>query len=78
MTNLPLLERVAATGKPVLLSSGMSDWSELDAAVAALRERVPVTVMQCSSAYPCPPERVGLNLLAEMRARYFPEYPGPT
>jgi N,N'-diacetyllegionaminate synthase len=70
VTNLPLLERVAATGKPVLLSSGMSDWAELDAAVAVLRRGGPLTVLQCSSAYPCPPERVGLNLLAEMRERY--------
>jgi N-acetylneuraminate synthase len=70
VSNLPLLERIAATGKPVLLSSGMSDWKELDAAVGALRGGGPVTVLQCSSAYPCPPEQVGLNVLAEMRARY--------
>jgi N-acetylneuraminate synthase len=70
VTNLPLLERVTATGKPVLLSSGMSDWQELDAAVERLRGGGPLTVMQCSSAYPCPPERVGLNVLAELRQRY--------
>jgi len=69
VTNIPLLEHIAATGKPTLLSSGMSSWSELDAAVAVLRD-VPLLVMQCSSAYPCPPDRVGLNLLQEMRARY--------
>ena len=70
VSNLPLLERVAATGKPVLLSSGMSAWAELEAAVEALRGSGPLTVMQCSSAYPCPPEQVGLNVLAEMRARW--------
>jgi N-acetylneuraminate synthase len=70
VSNLPLLERVAATRKPVLLSSGMSSWAELDAAVAILRLGGPLMVMQCSSAYPCPPERVGLNLIAEMRRRY--------
>jgi N,N'-diacetyllegionaminate synthase len=70
VTNTPMLERVAATGKPVLLSSGMSDWAELDAAMAALRGSGPVTIMQCSSIYPCPPERVGLNVIGEMRARY--------
>lgn len=70
VSNLPLLERIAETGKPVLLSSGMSDWAELDRAVEALRPGGPLTVMQCTSAYPCPPERAGLNLLAEMRARY--------
>ena len=70
VSNIPLLERIAATGKPILLSSGMSNWRELDAAVAALRAAGPVTLLQCSSAYPCPPESVGLNVLAEMRARY--------
>ena len=58
VTNIPLLERVAQTGKPVLLSSGMSDWKELDAAVRIFKDKVPLTVLQCSSAYPCPPERV--------------------
>lgn len=70
VSNLPLLERVKATGKPVLLSSGMSGWAELDAAVAALAGGGPVTVMQCTSAYPCPPERVGLNIMVEMGRRY--------
>lgn len=70
VSNLPLLEKIARTGKPVLLSSGMSDWAELDAAVAALRKGGPLCVLQCASAYPCPPERVGLNVLTEMRERY--------
>jgi N,N'-diacetyllegionaminate synthase len=52
----------------VLLSSGMSSWAELDEAVAAAGDDV--TVLQCTSAYPTPPERVGLNVLAELRERY--------
>lgn len=71
VTNLPLLERVAATGKPVLLSSGMSNWSELDRAVEVIRRRHSgICVLQCTSAYPCPNERVGLNVIAEMAARW--------
>lgn len=70
VTNLPLLERVAGTGKPALLSSGMSSWAELDAAVDILKSGGPLTVLQCTSAYPCPPERVGLNMLAALRDRY--------
>lgn len=70
VSNIPLLERIAATGKPVLLSSGMSNWAELDAAVAALKPGGPVTILQCTSAYPCAPEQVGLNVIGEMRARY--------
>jgi N,N'-diacetyllegionaminate synthase len=70
VTNLPLLERVAQTGKMAYLSSGMSSWKELDAAVEVLKRPGKLIVMQCSSAYPCPPEQVGLNVLAEMQKRY--------
>ena len=70
VTNIPLLERVAETGKPVLLSSGMSNWQELDSAVASLKGGGSLTIMQCSSIYPCPPERVGLNVLGELQRRY--------
>ena len=68
VTNLALIGAAAATGKPVLVSSGMSTWDELDAAVEAAGENA--SVLQCTSAYPTPPERVGLNLLAELRERY--------
>jgi N,N'-diacetyllegionaminate synthase len=70
VTNVPLLERIAQTGKPCVVSSGMNSWGELDAAVGVLRQGGPLTVMQCSSVYPCPPERVGLNVLVEMKGRY--------
>jgi N,N'-diacetyllegionaminate synthase len=70
VSNIPLLERVVATGKTVYLSSGMSNWADLDAAVAVLRQGGPLVVMQCSSVYPCPPERVGLNVMQAMRERY--------
>jgi N-acetylneuraminate synthase len=68
VTNLELVRAAAATGKPVLLSSGMSALGELDAAVEAAG--ADVTIFQCTSAYPTPPERVGLNVLAELRERY--------
>jgi N-acetylneuraminate synthase len=68
VTNLALVRAAGATGKPVLLSSGMSSWDELDAGVDAAGPNV--VVLQCTSAYPTPPERVGLNVLAELRERY--------
>jgi N-acetylneuraminate synthase len=70
VTNLPMLRRIAETGRPMILSSGMSSWEELDAAVDVLREAGPLELMQCTSEYPCPPEQVGLNVIAEMRERY--------
>jgi N-acetylneuraminate synthase len=70
-SNAHLLDRVLQTGVPVLLSTGMSPLAEIDAAVARVKSRgVPVGVFQCTTAYPCPPERIGLNLIPEYRARY--------
>ena len=68
VTNLDLIRAAAATGKPVLVSSGMSTWDELDAAVEAAGANA--AVLQCTSAYPTPPDRVGLNLIGELRERY--------
>jgi N-acetylneuraminate synthase len=69
--NLPLLDAMIATGRPILLSSGMSDIAELDKAVARVRRAdLPLAVLQCTTAYPCPPERVGLNLIPVFRERY--------
>jgi N-acetylneuraminate synthase len=71
VTNLPLLDKIARLGKPVLLSSGMSTWEELDRAVAAvLKQHRLLTVLQCTSEYPCAYERVGLNVMLEMKERY--------
>jgi len=71
VANLPLLEYLARTRKPVILSSGMSDWSEMDRAIECVRKaNVPYAVLQCTTAYPCPPEHLGLNVIAELRQRY--------
>lgn len=66
-----LLEKILATQKPVLLSSGMSSWDELAASVKRVEASgAPLLLMQCTSAYPCPAERVGLNVMTEMQARF--------
>jgi N,N'-diacetyllegionaminate synthase len=71
VSNVPLLDRVLDTGKPVLLSTGMSSLAETDAAVARVKARgSKLGVLQCTTAYPCPPERVGLNLIPVYRQRY--------
>ncbi len=68
---LPLLDAMIATGTPILLSSGMSDIAELDKAVDRVRRAgVPLAVLQCTTAYPCPPERIGLNMMPFFRERY--------
>ena len=70
-SNTMLLDRILDTRAPVLLSTGMSPIAEVDAAVARVRARdVNAGVFQCTTAYPCPPERVGLNLIPFYRDRY--------
>jgi N-acetylneuraminate synthase len=71
VTNPLLLERIAQTGKPVLLSTGMSSLAEIDQAVAAVRGyHLALAVMQCTSKYPSQPEDIGLNLLRFFQERY--------
>jgi len=69
--NPVLLDRVARPGTPVILSTGMSPWAEIDAAVAHVREaHAPLAVLQCTSAYPTRPQELGLNLIGELAQRY--------
>lgn len=71
VANLPLLERIMATRLPILLSTGMSPLREIDQAVERVKAlSLSLAVLQCTTAYPCPPEQVGLNLLAFFRKRY--------
>jgi len=70
VSNTELLDRVAGTALPVLLSSGMSSYEELDRAVERLSGNTPFAVLQCTSAYPSAPEQTGLNVLAELADRY--------
>jgi N-acetylneuraminate synthase len=49
----------------------MHPLDEIDAAVRLIQSRkLPLAVLQCTSAYPCPPERVGLNMVSQLRERY--------
>ena len=71
VSNTQLLDRILETGAPVVLSSGLSPIEETDWAVARVKAAdALVGVLQCTSAYPCPPERVGLNVVSEYRQRY--------
>jgi N,N'-diacetyllegionaminate synthase len=71
VNNFLLLEKIAQTGKPVILSSGMSSYAELDQAVAFLKERkVEFSLLQCTTAYPTEPEQYGLNVIQELKNRY--------
>jgi N,N'-diacetyllegionaminate synthase len=70
VSNIPLLVHIAKTAKNVILSSGMSSWEELDRAVAIFKDKDKLTVLQCTSEYPCKPENAGLNVMLEIKDRY--------
>jgi N-acetylneuraminate synthase len=71
VNNRAMFDRMAATGLPMLLSTGMSSLAEIDAAVKCIQSRrLPLIVLQCTSAYPCPPEKVGVNLIPMFQERY--------
>ena len=69
--NTPMLDRMIATGLPLILSTGMSPLDEIDAVVNRIQKAdVPLVILQCTTAYPCPPEKVGLNMISVFRERY--------
>jgi N-acetylneuraminate synthase len=67
--HLPLLRRVAATGKPVLMSTGMATLGELDLAVRTLREGGcrDLVLLKCTSSYPATPENTNILTIPHMR-----------
>jgi sialic acid synthase SpsE len=66
-----LLDYLAQTEKPIILSTGMSTVEEIDKAVNFLKRRkANITVLHCVSKYPCPPQEQYLDTLAFLRERY--------
>jgi N,N'-diacetyllegionaminate synthase len=66
-----LTRRMADTGLPIFLSTGMNAFADIDRVVTGWRQRgVTFALLQCTSAYPCPPERVGLNVIPVLRRRF--------
>jgi N,N'-diacetyllegionaminate synthase len=71
VTNLLMLEKIAKTGKPVIISSGMSSYDEIDRAVDLFkRYGCEYSLLQCTTAYPSRPGQWGLNIIAEMKGKY--------
>ena len=71
MTNLPLLGVIASFGKPMILSTGMSDEVEIDQVAAFLRDRnADFALLHCNSTYPAPNNMIHLRYVEAMRTRY--------
>jgi N-acetylneuraminate synthase len=69
LTDLPLLRKMADTGRPLIISTGMSTMEEIDAAVAALGTRN-LLIAHATSAYPCPVESLNLRMIETLKQRY--------
>ncbi len=72
VTYLPLIRRAAATGRPVILSTGLSTMEEVGEAVTCCRDagNEQLILLQCTSAYPPPDDEVNLNAMASLREAF--------
>lgn len=68
ITDIPLIERVAATGKPSILSTGMATWPEISRAVVAMGNGgIMPTLLKCTSAYPASVEDSNLRAIVRLQ-----------
>lgn len=72
ITNLPYLERIAALGKPIILSTGMSTLAEIDDALNVLARggAGAVTLLHCNTEYPTPYADANLRAMLELKERF--------
>ena len=71
LVNVPLLRVAGRDGVPVILSTGMSSFEDIDTAVAELRNfHDNVVLLHCNSSYPCPDEQIALPAMESLRERY--------
>lgn len=70
--DLPLIKYAASTGKPMIISTGMADESEIEEAIAAAREGGcrQLAILHCVSGYPAPPEDYNLCTIPDMMAKF--------
>ncbi|MFT4757686.1 MAG: N,N'-diacetyllegionaminate synthase [Vicingaceae bacterium] len=71
VSNLPLIEKVCKTGKPIIISSGLSDLNELKTTIDLINSHGnKVSVLQCTTAYPTSPEQWCLNQIKELKKTF--------
>lgn len=72
ITDIPLIEYVASKGKPVIISTGIATYAEIEEALAACRKsgNNDVALLKCTSSYPAPIEMANLRTIPDMRKRF--------
>ena len=71
LVDIPLIQALAKTGKPLIISTGMASVEEIEEAVGAVREtKSEIVLLKCTSAYPALPEDMNLRTIPEMQERF--------
>lgn len=70
LTHTALIRQAAATSRPVIMSTGMSDEAEIEAALAAVAGQAAAILLQCTSIYPAPEDSLNLRAIAWMAERF--------
>lgn len=73
--DIPLIKKVAATGKPIIISTGMASITELDEAVQAVKSQGndQIILLKCTSTYPATPENSNISTIPHMRELFGTE-----
>jgi N-acetylneuraminate synthase len=72
LVDIPLIQKMARTGKPLIMSTGMATVEEIDEALQSAREAgaTQIILLKCTSAYPAPPEEMNLRTIPEIARRF--------
>ena len=72
LVDIPLIQKMARTGKPLIMSTGMATVEEIDEALQSARYAgaTQIVLLKCTSAYPAPPEDMNLRTIPEMQRRF--------
>jgi pseudaminic acid synthase len=72
LVDIPLIRKMAETGKPLIMSTGMASVEEIEEALQTARQAgaTQIALLKCTSAYPAPPEEMNLRTIQELSRRF--------
>ena len=72
ITDIPLIEHIASKGKPIILSTGIASFEDIDLALKTIRNvgNNQVSLLKCTSSYPAPLEEANLIMIQDFKRRF--------